>query len=384
MIEMANNGNSRLKASYERIKDAYFHKNANELPIVFSDVNYWVSGDTPGLIPDDYFTSFKSMADTQIDKIENHLRKFDDDYVPLLFPWYGTGVIPSALGCSVVFQPKMDPALEGTVIKEPRDIRKLSLPDPYKDGLMPKVLKCIDYMRASSHLPVSFTDPQGPLNIALSLCGVENLFVWMFDYPEYVHEIMEFSTEAFIQWVKVQKKHAGQPLDSGAFPHGIILPEGFGGVWLSDDDCTILSPDLYKKFVVPYNSRVFKAFGGGTLHFCGSAEHQLENFLKTEGLTGINNFCMGNFRQVAKMQEMYENRLAIMVCDFTPLDITGYYKELIDILKFKGTILATFIAPEFALIDGKYETMSRNRDEIMDASYEIINRLVHEKRSQNS
>ena len=50
-----------------------------------------------------------------------------------MFPWYGTGVVPSALGCNIVFQPKMDPAVEGTVIKEPQDIRKLSLPDPYKD-----------------------------------------------------------------------------------------------------------------------------------------------------------------------------------------------------------------------------------------------------------
>ena len=105
---------------------------------------------------------------------------------------------------------------------------------------MPRVLKCIDYMNENSDLPVSFTDPQGPLNIALCLCGVENLFVWMYEEPEYVHEIMEFCTEAFIQWVKVQKKHAGQKYNNGAFPHGIILPEGFGGVWLSDDDCTVI------------------------------------------------------------------------------------------------------------------------------------------------
>lgn len=366
----------RFQSSYEKIKNAYLHKDNNELPVVFSDVNYWVSGDTPGLIPDDYFTNFKAMTDCQVNKIKRHLDKFEDDYIPLLFPWYGTGVIPSTLGCNIVFQPGLDPAVEGTVIKEPGDIRKLSLPDPYRDGLMPTVLKCIDYMRENTDLPVSFTDPQGPLNIALCLCGVENLFVWMFEFPEYVHEIMEFCTEAFIQWIKVQKKHAGQKLESGAFPHGIVLPGGSGGVWLCDDDCTVLSPELYKEFVVPCNSKVFKAFGGGTLHFCGTAEHQLENFLHTEGLTGINNFCMGNFRQIARMQELFENRLAIMVCDFSPLDIEKYYKELIGVLKRKGTILATFIAPEFALVDGKYETLTRDRDEIMDTSYKVIKKLL--------
>jgi hypothetical protein len=237
-------------------------------------------------------------------------------------------------------------------------------------------------MKEHSDLPISFTDPQGPLNIALCLCGVENLFIWMYEEPEYVHEIMEFCTETFIQWVKVQKKHAGQQYHNGAFPHGIVLPEGFGGVWLSDDDCTVISPELYKKFVVPYNSRVFKAFGGGTLHFCGTAEHQLENFLKTEGLTGVNNFCMGNFRQVAKMQEMFEDKLALMICDFTPLNVEEYYSELISVLKFKGTILSTFISPECALVNEKYENITRDRDELMDKTNEIITRLVEEKRQK--
>ena len=278
MINIYEKNKKRFEASYQRIKDAYLHKDTNQLPLIFSDVNYWVSGDTPSLIPDDYFTSFEAMFSYQISKIEKHIQKFDDDYIPLLFPWYGTGVVPSALGCNIKFQSKMDPSVEGTVIKEPKDIRKLSMPNPYKDGLMPRVLKCIDYMRENSDLPISFTDPQGPLNIALCLCGVENLFVWMYEYPKYVHEIMEFCTEVFIEWIKVQKKHSGQKINSGAFPHGIALPEDFGGVWLSDDDCTILSPKLYKEFVVPYNSKVFKAFGGGTLHFCGTACISLRTF----------------------------------------------------------------------------------------------------------
>ena len=107
--------------------------------------------------------------------------------------------------------------------------------------------------------------------------------------------------------------------------------------------------------------------------------HQLENFLETDGLTGINNFCMGDFKQVVKMQELFENKIGLMVCDFTPLRIEEYYKELISILKFKGTILATFIAPEFALVEGKYDSLTRDRDEIMDTCYEVIKRIVHDK-----
>jgi hypothetical protein len=376
MIEIAREHRERFDASLARIGDAYRQKENGELPLVFSDVNYWLSGEAPGVMPEDYFTDPKSMFDYQVGRIRKHLDSYEDDYIPLLFPWYGTGVLPSALGCRIAFQAGLDPAVEGAVLREAKDIGKLSLPDPYRDGLMPRVLETIDYMAANSDLPVSFTDPQGPLNIALSICGVENLFLWMYDEPGHVREIMEFCTQAFIDWVKVQKEHAGQALDSGAFPHGIALPPGFGGVWLSDDDCTVLSPELYRRFVVPCNGRIFETFGGGTLHFCGTAVHQLENFLATPGLRGINNFCMGDFRQVARMQELFDGRLALMVCDFSPLDLEAYFGELLAILRPKGAILATFISPESALAEGKYLNLSRDRDELTAESYRIVKRLV--------
>jgi len=381
MVEIYKKNKKRFQKANDRIRNTYLHKETDSPPVIIQDVNYWLSGFPAAEIPDDYFTNYKTMFDYQVKKVEKHLETFDDDYIPLFFPWYGTGVVPSALGCQIAFQEKMDPTVESKVIFEPEDIKKLEMPDPYKDGLMPTVLGCIDYMRSNSDIPVSFTDCQGPLNIALSLCGVENLFIWMYDYPELIHELMDFCTEALIQWVKVQKKHAGQELTSGAFPHSIILPEGFGGVWISDDDCTVISPALYKEFVVPYNSRVFKAFGRGTLHFCGNAEHQLENFLNTEGIMGINNFCMGNFKQIIKMQDMYKDKLPIMVCDFTPLNIEEYYTELISNLKFKGIIIATFPAPELALYNGKYESITRDGNQIAEEAWGVINKLIKDRKS---
>ncbi len=380
MINIYKENSKRFEASYEKIRSAYLHKNIKELPLVIVDVNYALAGQTASLIPDDYFTNYDAMFTYQVEKIKAHLRETEDDYIPLLFPWYGIGVVPSALGCDIVFQDKLDPAVASSVISNPNDIKKLSMPDPYKDGLMPKVLECIDYMVKNSDIPVSFTDCQGPLSIALCLCGVENLFIWMYEYPSLVHELMDFCADVLIEWVKVQKKHAGQQLNTGAFPHSIVLPKDFGGVWISDDDCTIMSPQLYKEFVVPYNSKVFKAFGGGTLHFCGNAEHQLENFLNIEGITGINNFCMGNFQQIVKMQDMYEDRLAVMICDFNPLNIDEYYTELFKHISYKGAILGIFIAPEFALYNGKYEFISRDGHRIINDVKSVVNRLMKEKR----
>ena len=359
----------------DRITSVYRHENEKPPWIVYN-MNYWLDGENPNAIPDNYFTNPEAMTRFQTDRMKQHLESYDDDFIPFLFPWFGTGVVTSALGCEVVFHPKQDPSPGTPAIREIQDIAKLKKPDPYMDGQMPGVLDTIDFMRANTNLPVSVTDPQGPLTIALNLCGVENMFVWMCNYPDEAHQIMNFCTEVLIDWITVQKKHAGQKLDSGAWPHGILLPEGFGGVWIADDDCTQLPADLYREFVVPCNSRVLKAFGGGTIHFCGSARHQIDNFLATEGLTGINNFCMGDFGQVYEMQEKFEDKIALMICDFTPLDVKSYYQELLSGVNGKGSIVASYFSPGYALNNGSYETAKRESDPVSREVYRTLHQLL--------
>ncbi len=355
---------ARVERAKDRIARAYRHEEGL-VPWLVVDTPYWLFGEEPDSFPADYFTSAKSHLDHQLASIRRHLAAVpDDDFIPFLFPWYGTVVVPSALGSEVVFPPGQDPAVRGAVVTCPRDIQGLKMPDPERDGLMPRVLECIRHMRRHSDLPVSFTDCQGPLNIALSLCSPERLFLWLYDEPRAVHELMEFSTEALIRWIEVQKEAAGQPRDGGALPHAIWLPDGVGGVWISDDDCVAISAEHYRRFVVPYNGRVLEAFGGGTIHFCGTAEHQIENFLRTPGLVGVNNFCMGNFRQLRRMQEAFRGKLLLMACDFAPLDIEGYYEELFRSLERRGVVVAAYPSPRVALSGGRYVERRRSAAEL--------------------
>ena len=352
----------------DKILSVYKHQNT-DIPSIIYSMTYWLDVENPELIPPDYFTDPAVMTQYQVDRIKAHMERFEDDFIPYLFPWFGTAVVQSALGCEIVFKSNSDPAIRGPAIEDVSAISTLKRPDYYKDELMPRVLETIDFMRENTILPVAVTDPQGPLTIALGICGVQNLFIWMCTHPDEVHQLMQFCTDVLIDWVKIQKEHAGQELNSGAWPHGIYLPEGFGGVWLADDDCTQISAEMYKEFVVPYNAQVFKAFGGGTLHFCGSARHQIDNFLETEGLTGINNFCIGDFEQIYEMQEKFEDKLGLMVCDFAPLEVSSYYSELFKNLRIKGTILASYTSAEYALHNGRYEITRRNTGEVAEEIY---------------
>jgi uroporphyrinogen decarboxylase len=342
---------ARTARALDLLRAAYRHERLDEPPLLIGDVNYWITGEDPALIPADTFEAagHASQQAFQERKIAAHMRDYDDCYVPFLFPWYGTVVVPSALGCAIEFQPRDEPAVAGAAITEPAQVARLTPPDPERDGLMPRVLACIDHFRGHSALPVSFTDNQGPLNIALNLVGLERLMIWMFERPSVVHELMDFCTTVLIDWVRMQKARAGAPLDGGAFPHLVPLPTGLGGVWISDDDSTVLSPRLYREFVVPCNTRVLQAFGGGTLHYCGDGSHQLDNYLATEGLVGLNIWSMGELGQVFQAQAACRDRVVLMACDYTPVDPEPYFDDLFAGLDPRGVIVATYPSPATAL-----------------------------------
>ena len=88
-MNLANRYTDRITASYVRIEDVFRHRDGGVVPFQVADVNYWLSGETPDLIPDDYFTDCASMLRYQAEKIERHMETYDDDYIP--FRSRGTG-----------------------------------------------------------------------------------------------------------------------------------------------------------------------------------------------------------------------------------------------------------------------------------------------------
>ena len=241
------------------------------------------------------------MIAYQTGKIERHMREYDDCYIPFLMPWYGTGVLASGFGVPVKFFENSDPAVDLAPIRDVERLKSLAKPNPEKDGLMPRVLNTILAMSRRSDFPVGVTDCQGPLTTALQIVGYDNLIYWMHDHPDAVHGLMQLVTEALIDWVRVQKHWAGQSRTDDAYVIGVKIPAGFGGVWISDDDSVIFSKDLYREFVVPYNSQVLQAFGGGAIHYCGCANQHIANYLATEGLHAIHNLNLDDLDAAARI-----------------------------------------------------------------------------------
>ena len=352
----------RLPTVQAKTADAFAFKETTDPPVVVNSAFYWVFGLNTDDFPEDYFTDPAVMTSFQERLYYDQFCDIEDDWIPYLMPWFGTVVTASAFGCRVQFPPRQDPAVDPHwyPVATPADVRRLQLPDPEKDGLMPEVLRFLRHMKTNSFLPVGYTDFQGPLTTANQLMGYDKLIYLMNDDPAAMHELMDKVTTALIEWVRLQKSVIGEAEDDVIGDQQVYLGRNCG-VWFSDDDCVLMSPRSYREFVVPYNSRILREFNGGVVHYCGNATHQAENFLATEGLLGINTYALYNLTALRELKRRVEGRLVVLACDFTAIDFDAYYRDLLPGLSRRGLILNAQYAPAAGLLPGgKYDAVCRD------------------------
>ena len=369
---------SRFERRLEKVKAktaaVFAFDNLDAPPFIVNSALYWVAGLDPVSFPDEYFDDPVVMTSFQEHAYYEQIREIEDDFVPYLMPWFGTVVAASAFGCQIEFLPKQDPAVNPRryPVESVADVRKLRIPDPEKNGLMPRVLTFQRYMKNHSFLPVGITDFQGPLTTANQLMGYDKLIYLMEDEPLAAHQLMDKVTEALIGWVKKQKQVIGEPL-SECIGDQQVYTGRHAGIWFSDDDAVLMSPKSYAEFVVPYNSRIFDTFGGGCLHYCGNATHQTENFLRTRGLLAINNYSLYIPRAFRELKSKVEGRIVLFACDYTPLDYENYLREMLDGLSPKGLVIDSQYSPVVGLLKGgKYEAVRRDLQGGRQAVYDFL------------
>jgi uroporphyrinogen-III decarboxylase len=373
MDSLADKYKQRNKISMELTNAAFEWKDSKDIPFIFNTANYFSFGYSRDELPKDYYETPEAMYRRQIQQFENHYPLIEDNYVPYLMPWYGTGVTASAFGIGVNFLPKMDPTTEVPDFPDPDDIDKMTLPDFEKAGVMPKVIEAIKYFMANSDLPVCFTDNHGPLTLAVQVIGYDKLFYWMYDYPKKIHALMDLLSTTVIEWVMYQKQLIGQPKNHCFGNQGVYVPPGVG-VWFSDDDAVILPAHLYKEFVVPYNEKILKYFDGGIIHFCGNGNQHIENFKSMEYLRGINNFALGEWQALLELKAGLEGKAVVVACDFTHRDYRGYYGKLFDEYNMskKGLVVQSLFAPTTAVEDGKYILVERDEETVAEDMQSVM------------
>jgi len=356
---------SRIEKSKERVEAVWDLEEPDRVPFTCA---IWAEAEAPprpdcltfvsprvcnksAMPPVKYFTTDpEDMLRSQLRNIGAHLKFPYDDYIPALDPAFGVGVVPSAFGCQILYPNsfrnlKRDPIVE-PILKKAADVENLERPDPYTDGLMPRVLQTMDYWRqqVGDKIPISLTDSEEVLGAALMMRGTTGLLLDMYREPELVHKLMGLLTETLIEWFLVQKDHAGQEVDEG-YCWGIWIPKGKGGAFMGDDGAAYLSPHLYKEFVAPYDSRVLGRFKGGLIHWCGDATHNYENFLRIPYCTGFHVDAMGHLDPLIKLKNLSDGH--VISCGDSPLDIENYWKDAIGHCAVHGGFIARDFSASF-------------------------------------
>lgn len=140
-----------------------------------------------------------------------------------------------------------------------------------------------DYPKVSRYVHLYVPDLQSPIDNCETLWG-SGLFLALYDDPELVKDFLSLLTETYraflLEWLKCAGQSADEPLNCG---WGWMQK---GRIRLSEDSAVNLSPDDYRRFVLPYSTALIREFGG-TVHYCGNGIHFLDQLLPTENLSGF-------------------------------------------------------------------------------------------------
>lgn len=357
------------KAKIARVMQLIPPETPEDIPVIAHVPCYFGFGNRPR--PETYWQDPAVMLAFQQDGYERHLRLVQDDVVPYFMPWFGTGILASGFGCRLCEATGNgdDPAVTEQSVHRVEDIAHLRIPNPETDGWMPRVLRFMEYGVQHGEMPVGMTDLNSPLCTAAQICGYDNLFYWMYDEPDAVHDLMHMICEAFTKWVSLQREICRETPGRSHGLQGVYTPRG--GVWMSDDDLVSVNAELYEEFVLPYYQKIYREFQGGHLHWCGVGTHQLDQILKIDALTAVNNSPMGHFAVFEKLHEKLSGKVAIEVQDAAPLDPDYYYGHLFaNFSDMTGILVTTFVEDQLGM-DNQGATVYTDRD-----PYTCANQIV--------
>lgn len=141
--------------------------------------------------------------------------------------------------------------------------------------------------------PPLYRQQRGPVTFATSICGPENFLYLFYDAPELVVRFRDVILRAMLEIGRILDKEAGYTLETA--------PRGF---MFADDNCCLLTPDMYELFGYPILKAVFERYAPDPTDYRGqhsdSDMQHLLPILSRLGLTWANfgpNIMVDEIRQ---------------------------------------------------------------------------------------
>jgi len=269
-----------------RIADVLENKEVDCLPLIFwKPQNISVPGSTYDM--EEQFYDKEKMLYGHLEEIADCVQNAFD--APLcLRPNFGTIFIPIMFGLEYKVPKDTFAWLTSHLSKD--EIKKFEFPNLDKIDMLKKAIEYIRFFKEElpEWIHVYLPDTLGPFEIAHAVYG-DNIFYDLYDDPEFIHRLLKLCTSMYIQVTEKLKEVIEE--ERTICYHGHALSRGIymrsGGIRISEDSATLVSPKHIDEFIIPYDREALKAFGGGFVHYCGKHDYLLESFLKLDEVRAI-------------------------------------------------------------------------------------------------
>lgn len=280
----------KRKKSMERLK-AYERKTyIDRIPICFGvEARYLLAQRGIGFL--EYFESPESNFYHQIMNFKWRMENIEDDFLGCqevrVFPDFQNTTTAGLFDETSIIWDDVQPPRVKPFILTIQELRKCGIPDMDK-GMAARKRMYIqrmkelakDYIVEINGEPVPIVVSMGwhetMMSGAIDMLG-ENLFLWMYEYPEDIKNFLNILTDASILFEKTMRAVSGEKRE---------------GADAIADGGEMLSADMFKEFMVPCYLKFYNAFKGQRrgLHMCGKIDHLLGVLKDDLRITMLNGF----------------------------------------------------------------------------------------------
>jgi len=217
-----------------------------------------------------------------------------------------------AVGCELDFPENSISHPKKLLLENKSQLASLNVPDPKKDARLPYFIELCE--RVSSEVKKTAAiglGHSGPWNLAMHLRGAESLLLDTIDEPQFVHDLMRFTTTV------VQ-----------TFSDALIAARLTPSIGEAYATCNLISPKIYKDFIKPYHTELcnyYKSKGVFLgLHVCGLIDPIMEDIIET----GISFLSLDGPSSLKKIVDLSAGKIIIEGNVPTTLFSSGTYEEM--------------------------------------------------------
>jgi uroporphyrinogen decarboxylase len=260
-------------------------------------------------------------VDLLCDAVEAEYNKYKPDVLVVGIDIYN--IEAEAIGCEINYDNGLGVPTIKTRVLTDSNLKELKIPDPKKDGRMPLIIEATRRINEKFGNEVLVcAGLSGPFSLASSLMGDENLLIASIEDPDYVNEVLKYTTA-------VIKKYASALLKTGA------------DVMVFDSAAAppLVSPNQYKANILPNVKDLF-------------------SHLSAEGSKFLSYIVGGN--TIDSIGFFIEAGAKNIICDFN-----ADLKAFLEIARKHGILLRKNFSPS-VLMNGTDDEIKSKASEIMD------------------